>query len=83
MSSWSHEDEITGTNGSPAQSRVDSTEMLRMTAHPNQDQHSKQTMASEILSHSMSPNDEDNPMNWPLHRKLFLSLCAWLAAASV
>ncbi|KAK4561546.1 hypothetical protein LTR86_004225 [Recurvomyces mirabilis] len=40
-------------------------------------------LASELLSHSMPRTDPNNPMNWPLHRKLYTSLCAWLFAAAV
>jgi hypothetical protein len=40
-------------------------------------------MASEILSHSLSPSDLDNPMNWPLYRKVYVSSCGFLFAAPV
>jgi hypothetical protein len=40
-------------------------------------------MASEILSHSLSPSDPDNPMNWPLYRKVYVSSCGFLFAAPV
>lgn len=40
-------------------------------------------MASAQLSHSMDEKDLENPMNWPLHRKLYTSLVAWLCAATV
>jgi len=40
-------------------------------------------MASEMLSHPMHPDDPLNPMNFPLHRKIFTSLTAWLFAATV
>ncbi|KAK3656307.1 hypothetical protein LTR56_003008 [Elasticomyces elasticus] len=46
-------------------------------------QHNGPMSASEMLSHSMSSSDPFNPMNWPLHRKIYTSFCAWLFAAAV
>jgi hypothetical protein len=43
----------------------------------------QEPMASDILSHSLSLSDPDNPMFWPIHRKLYVSLCGYLCAASV
>jgi hypothetical protein len=54
--------------------------------HPiavTKDTHAEPMLASEILSHSMPTTDPDNPMNWPLHRRLYTSVCAWLFAAAV
>lgn len=39
-------------------------------------------MASDVLSHSLSPNDPDNPTNWSLYRKMYVSSCGFLFAAS-
>jgi hypothetical protein len=36
--------------------------------------------ASAALSHSMPSDDLDNPMNWPLHRKLYTTACSWFYA---
>lgn len=33
--------------------------------------------------HGLPLNDPDNPMNWPLPRRLFVSLVAWLFTAAV
>ncbi|KAK3645476.1 hypothetical protein LTR22_014738 [Elasticomyces elasticus] len=46
-------------------------------------QHNEPVSASEMLSHSMPLSDPFNPMNWPLHRKIYTSFCAWLFAAAV
>jgi hypothetical protein len=43
----------------------------------------QQPMASGVLSHSLSPKDPDNPMNWPLYRKIYVSSCGFFFAASV
>ncbi len=40
-------------------------------------------LASAQLSHPMDETDLENPMNWPLHRKLYTSFAAWLCAAAV
>ncbi|KAF2668752.1 MFS general substrate transporter [Microthyrium microscopicum] len=40
-------------------------------------------MPSQVLSHSLAPDDEANPMNWPFHRKIYTSACAWLFSFSV
>ncbi|KAK0316915.1 hypothetical protein LTR82_012057 [Friedmanniomyces endolithicus] len=45
--------------------------------------HEETTMASEMLSHPMHADDPHNPMNFPLHRKIFISFTAWLFAATV
>lgn len=50
---------------------------------PKDDEHGEPMLASHVLSHSMSSTDPENPMNWPLHRKLYTSACAWAFAASV
>ena len=34
-------------------------------------------MTSEILSHTLGANDPENPMNWPLHRRLYASAVSW------
>jgi hypothetical protein len=39
--------------------------------------------AAEMLSHSMPPTDPDNPMNWPLHRRVYVSSVAWVFAFAV
>lgn len=40
-------------------------------------------LASAQLSHTMDQTDLECPSNWPLHRKLYTSLAAWLFAATV
>ena len=40
-------------------------------------------LASAQLSHTMDSADLECPKNWPLHRKLYTSLVAWLFAATV
>jgi len=45
--------------------------------------HEGTMMASEMLSHPMHADDPHNPMNFPLHRKIFVSFTAWLFAATV
>lgn len=37
-------------------------------------------MASAQLSQSMDPHDLEAPMNWPLHRKIYVSATAWAYA---
>ncbi|KAK5711510.1 hypothetical protein LTR17_018338 [Elasticomyces elasticus] len=70
--------------------------MLGMTAKPFEDrlmkpmghrgsidgQHNEPALASEMLSHSMPSSDPFNPMNWPLHHKIYTWFCAWLFAAA-
>jgi MFS transporter, DHA1 family, multidrug resistance protein len=42
------------------------------------------TMATtQIVSHSLPADDPDNPMNWPLHRKLYASAVAWFFSFAV
>ncbi|KAK4898571.1 hypothetical protein LTR49_027778 [Elasticomyces elasticus] len=71
--------------------------MLGMTAKPSENrlmkpmgqrgsidgQHNEPALASEMLLHSIPSSDSFNPMNWPLHRKIYTSFCAWLFAAAV
>ncbi|TKA63108.1 hypothetical protein B0A55_10628 [Friedmanniomyces simplex] len=45
--------------------------------------HDEPMLASTLLSHSMPSDDPYNPMNLPLHRKIYTSFCAWLFAATV
>lgn len=47
------------------------------------DQNHEPPMASQQLSCCMDEHDLENPMNWPLHRKLYTSLVAWMFAAAV
>jgi hypothetical protein len=35
-------------------------------------------LASQMLSHSMPSTSPTNPMNWPLHRKMYTTVCGWL-----
>lgn len=81
MASASSYGEIPGTHESPNHSHTNSIEML--TTSDQHDSHWQKPMASDILSHSLSPSDPDNPMAWPIHRKLYVSLCGYLCAASV
>jgi hypothetical protein len=37
-------------------------------------------LASSQLSQNMDPQDLEAPMNWPLHRKIYVSAAAWLYA---
>lgn len=37
-------------------------------------------MAGAMLSHPMDPKDYDNPMNWPLHRRVYTTACSWFYA---
>ena len=48
---------------------------------PEQDH--EPVLASAQLSHNMDPLDLDCPSNWPIHRKLYTSLVAYLFAATV
>ncbi|PVH95396.1 MFS general substrate transporter [Periconia macrospinosa] len=36
-----------------------------------------------MLSHTLDPNDPDNPMNWPTHRRLYASAVAWAMGFAV
>lgn len=39
-------------------------------------------ISSEMPSHMLAANDPDNPMNWPMHRRLYVSfVAAWMAFA--
>jgi hypothetical protein len=81
MSAWVEHHE---SQESPPPSIVGSVKMITSRSQLAQDeQHQQQPMASEVLSHSLSPSDPDNPMNWPLYRKIYVSLCGFLFAASV
>lgn len=40
-------------------------------------------LASAQLSQNMDPNDLEAPMNWPIHRKIYVSLAAWLYTFSL
>ena len=57
--------------------------MEHMIPSEQQGHHSEEPMASAMLSHSMDPKDLENPMNWPLHRKIYTSAVAWMFAAAV
>ena len=83
MASASSYGEIPGTHGSPTGSHTNSMEMLTARDQHTRNQMAQETMTSDILSHSLSPSDPDNPMAWPMHRKLYVSLCGYLCAASV
>jgi hypothetical protein len=83
MASASTYNEIPGTQENPTHSPSTSIEMLTTGDQRTHDHMAKRPMASEILSHSLSLNDPDNPMVWPLHRKLYVSLCGYVCAASV
>ena len=37
-------------------------------------------LASAQLSQNMDSHDLEAPMNWPLHRKIYVSAAAWLYA---
>ena len=41
--------------------------------HPNK---SVMTEQEEPMGQMMAHNDHDNPQNWPLHRKIYVSLVA-------
>jgi hypothetical protein len=66
----------------PTLSIAGSTEMISPIGDQALNHPLYQPMASEILSHSLSPVDPDNPMNWPLYRKVYVSSCGFLFAAS-
>jgi hypothetical protein len=83
MASTSSHADTPAAHENPTNSPTNSIEMLMTSDQHTQDHLIKQPMASEILSHSLSPNDPDNPMVWPLHRKIYVSLCGYLCAASV
>jgi hypothetical protein len=40
-------------------------------------------MAKHLPTHSLGPHDPLNPMNWPLHRKLYGSTVSWLYAFAI
>ena len=80
MSAWAEHHE---SQESPPPSIVGSVKMIMSRSELAQDEQQQQTMASEVLSHSLSPSDPDNPMNWPLYRKIYVSSCGFLFAASV
>lgn len=40
-------------------------------------------MSGERVSHSMSSSDPGNPMNWPIHRRIYASSVAWFFAFAV
>ena len=40
-------------------------------------------LASHLLSHNMARDDPANPLNWPLHRKIYTSAAGWMAAYAV
>lgn len=40
-------------------------------------------MAKPLPTHSLGPHDPLNPMNWPLHRKLYGSALSWLYVFAV
>ena len=40
-------------------------------------------MPGEHFSHSMSSSDPGNPMNWPIHRRIYASSVAWFFAFAV
>ncbi len=40
-------------------------------------------MEQNTPSHALSPNDPDNPMNWPTRRRLYATLVAAAMAYSV
>jgi hypothetical protein len=56
---------------------------IEMITSSDQPHLAQQTMASGVLSHSLSLNDPDNPMNWLLYRKIYVSSCGFLFATSV
>jgi hypothetical protein len=45
--------------------------------------HLAEPVAPNIAGHHLPMNDPDNPMNWPLQRKIFASTAAWLFTAVV
>jgi hypothetical protein len=80
MSAWAEHHE---SQESPPPSIVGSVKMITSRSELAHDERQQQPMASEVLSHSLSPSDPDNPMNWPLYRKIYVSSCGFLFAASV
>lgn len=79
MATISSHDEASATHDSHS----NSIEMHTPSDQLLHDGTSQKPMASAILSHSLSPDDPNNPMNWPLYRKIYVSLCGYLFAASV
>jgi hypothetical protein len=71
------------TQDSPSPSIAGSTEMMTLSGRRAHADLAQQPMASEVLSDSLSSSDPDNPMNWPLYRKVYVSSCGFLFAASV
>jgi hypothetical protein len=71
------------TQKTPSSSTAGSAEMMTSSGRQAHADLAQQPMASEVLSHSLSPSDPDNPMNWPLYRKVYVSACGFLFAASV
>jgi hypothetical protein len=43
----------------------------------------KETSLPTISGHHLPKNDPDNPMSWPMPRRIFASLVAWLFTAVV
>lgn len=43
----------------------------------------KGPVTSNMLSHTLSANDPDNPMNWPTHRRVYASAVSWAMAFAV
>jgi hypothetical protein len=83
MASASSYNQVIDTHGSISGSPANSIEMLTTDNQNTHDLMTPTPMASEILSHSLSPSDPDNPMAWPTHRKVYVSLCGYFCAASV
>lgn len=79
MATISSHDEASATHDSHS----NSIEMHTPSDQLLHDGSSQKPMASALLSHSLSPDDPNNPMNWPLYRKIYVSLCGYLFAASV
>jgi len=46
----------------------------------SKDSHEEGRMTTQAPSHTLSPHDPDNPMRWPLHRRLYASAVAWFSA---
>ena len=46
-------------------------------------QMSESPMIATPPSHTLSPNDPDNPMNWAMHRRLYTSAVAWVMGFTV
>jgi hypothetical protein len=84
MATRSVSNERLETPKDPAPSIPGSFEMLKTPNGQSSKAHlEQQPMASAVLSHSLWPSDTDNPMNWPLYRKVYVSSCGFLFAASV